>query len=101
MEKTKFKISVTKHGSNAAYYRIYTNRKSMFLFSMMDSNVSNVWYFDVPENDSRMLWYESEDGKCPVDFLLDLCKSVLMVRYGYFNFEVELTAEAKRLLKIK
>lgn len=101
MEKTKFKISVTKHGANAAYYRIYTNRKSIFLFSVMESNVGDVWYFDVPENDSRVLWYESEDGKCPVDFLLDLCKSVLMVRYGYFNFEVELTVEAKRLLKIK
>lgn len=90
----KFKISVVKRQEG---YDIYTFRGREFLFRCVQG--VSTWYFNVPENRERILWHEAEG--VPVDFLLNLCKSVLMVRYGITDFEVEFTVEAKRLLKIK
>ena len=100
----KFKISITKRVllDNSTVYFVYTNRGKEYLLKFMNSlTSSNEWLFDLPENSKRVLFFKNENVQFPADYLLELCRAQLIVRYGITDIEVAYTVEAKRLLKIK
>jgi hypothetical protein len=103
-----FKININKiHRANATdkgydLYNIYTNRGREYLMTVYPSDIGDdVWYFDIPENEERLNDLFVTGEQFPVDYLLKLCKAVITIRYGVVDFDVQLTTEAKKLLKIK
>ena len=101
-----FKISINKfHKADGVEtcerYDIRTNRGREHLMRVYPSQVSeDLWYFVIPENNTKPALFVTCE-QFPVDYLLKLCKAVITIRYGVVDFDVQLTAEAKKLLKIK
>ena len=102
-----FKININKthraYATDKGYdlYNIYTNRGREFLMTVYPSVSSDVWYFDIPENEGRLNDLFVTGEQFPADYLLKLCKAVITIRYGVVDFDVQLTTEAKKTLKIK
>lgn len=81
-------------------YFVYTNRGREYLFRFHQSNVdSKVRYFVFPGSEDRSIHIVSDEF--PVDYLLKFVQAVITIRYGIIDFDIQLTQEAKRILKIK
>ena len=95
------KVNITKEvRKNITVYRATTVRGKVYLMTFTRDTVSgDMWMFNLPENNERCLTYISE--QFPTDYFLDVCRSLLVVRYGWTDIKLELTVASKNLLKIK
>ena len=92
-----FKINIEKH--NGTFY-VSTARRKERLFTFFPSDYSNdTWFFDVPERQTGLIFTVSDT--VPVKFINELIKSLIIIRYGVIEFEVDFTAQANKLLGIK
>ena len=103
-----FKINITKEKNTRWGYCVTTNRGREYLFHFWPSDVSDdVWYFLIPDRTAEAqgkknidkLWVQSET--LPARHILEFAKSILTIRYGLIDFDIQLTEEAKKILKIK
>ena len=103
-----FEINITKTpypqdeaGAWPQEYQVYTNRGKEFLFFFYKSAVDdNLWYFHLPEKgNGGELYFTCEH--MPVEHILKLAQALILIRYGIIDFDVQLTQEAKRVLKVK
>lgn len=96
----KFKVNVE---ARPDYYVATTNGGRLQLCDFSKSTVSVFWRFR-PSGAGRNTSIVDEDNpdQFPLTYFLNLCRSLLFLEYGTFEMpEVELTVEAKKLLKIK
>lgn len=104
MDTFKINIIKTPYSQDGAWpqeYQVYTNRGREFLFFFYKSTVSdNLWYFHLPEkgNDGE-LYFTCEH--MPVEYILKLAQALILIRYGVVDFDIQLTQEAQRVLKVK
>ena len=94
-----FKISIVKYETSPDYF-VYTNRGKEFLYSIHKDNTDDtVWYFNIPENQTRLHFVTSDE--IPVQNILKFAQAVITVRYGIIDFDTQLTVAAKRTLVVK
>jgi hypothetical protein len=92
-----FKINIA---STNGFHYVHTNRGKEYLFYFYKSTTSdNVWYFTVPEKNNGIMFTVSET--VPVRFITELVRSVIILRYGIIDFDIEMTTRADRVLGIR
>lgn len=96
-----FKINISKaHKDSLMPFSVTTNRGREHLYDFWPSDVSDdVWYFFIPEAQGKKTWVHSDS--IPVQHIIEFARSVLIIRYGIIDFDVQLTVEAKKTLGIK
>lgn len=103
-----FKINITPEANKRWGYCVTTNRGKEYLFHFWKSDVSDdVWYFLIPDRTPEAqgkkiidkLWVTSTD--IPTRHIIEFVRSILTIRYGLIDLDIQLTHEAKRILKVK
>ena len=96
----KIKINVVFNTYSHKYY-VTANRGKFSICDFTVSQTKDVWYFSPAVGPSRIPITVGENGGFPIDYLLSLCKSIWFLYFGVGELpEIELTARAKKLLKI-
>ena len=92
-----FKINIVNENG---FHHVYTNRGKECLFYFFKSSTSdNVWYFTIPEKDNGIMFTVSDT--VPVRFITELVRSIIILRYGIIDFDIEMTARANRVLGVR
>ena len=88
-----FKINITPEANKRWGYCVTTNRGREYLFHFWKSDVSDdVWYFLIPDRTPEA------QGK---RYIIEFVRSILTIRYGLIDLDIQLTSGAKKLLKIQ